>query len=516
MNTCPVPPTNSSCSDPAYRAAHPDECAYFPDLILVPEYALTQSGKNVVYKAILRAHGQEVEIAQGITWASSNDSAAIVNQEGVATGVAPGTTSISAAWQDLAAHAQLDVVGSCQDTHQHFAILIDNSKSMGQGFSGSYATKLAFSKSVAADFCDTINYSKDDVSAWSFSTGDARVIDWGTDAGAARSAIAAIPSSTGTTNLADAMLDVIDSFPTTGVKILILFTDYEFSGTDPALIAETFKSTGGFLIVVATRAWGDPFVKAMNAASAGFLLSAYGTTQDEILGSLSGLKSFICSGSCNPPPGTAPMAQLNYDALINWEIVQDAPFERRLDLVGLGVWDIMPGNGLYLDGAGTATSPSDAFSPMKIRVRDALNVLAGKAYRFTVHIAGNNLGHVGPFESRQTVTNESDLGTPFVDETESIPGASQPFEPYDYEFTPSGNTTVKLIIELLYKQGNVGLLYDEITLLNVTDDVVVFYDNFNSEHPVTIPPSPAYYGCLSSPPGATGADPTPPTPRVVE
>lgn len=542
-----TPPIDSNCADPAYRAAHPDECDGFPILILQPEYTLTEPGQTVNYIVILIANGKQITLDTGLTFTSSNESVAEINALGVATGVSPGTCSISVTWEDLSANAQLEVVHSCQETNQRFAILIDNSASMGQTFSPAYGTKLAFSKSVAADFCDSINYSKDSVSVWKFGDTATQLYDgsdFGTNATLARAAINSIALSTQKTDLTSALEDVIASFPSDGVRVIVLFTDGEWTGVDPHAVAAAFKATGGFLVIVATESWGEFYQDMAEIVSGGFLLSAYDDTEGDIIGSLAGLKSFICSGSCSPEPGTAPYAQLNYTDFINWdasrvirdedgneidEIFPDDPGQELddegrpagyPDLVGLGVFDKQPGNGLYVDLQGTGASgypkPGQPFGYGRLTSKEEFEFEDGKQYRFTLDVGGSASGF-GTWTIRVRVGDG-------VDELITITqGAGQiitPFAPHEFEWTQSGNLTGRIIIEqtVISASGwtNVGTLIDDVLLENVTDVATMLEDNFDSENPTEIPQSPSYYGCIDTPPGAQDAAPNPPTPRLAE
>lgn len=540
-----TPPIDSNCSDPAYRAAHPDECANFTLLLLKPSYSLTEPGKTVNYTVFLRANGTEIELEQGLEFSSSNEGAAEINDLGVATGIAAGSTTISVTWQNLSAHAQLDVVASCAETNQHFRIIIDNSPSMNQAFSSSYATKLSFSKSIAREFCNSINYSKDDVAVSKFADDYTELLDWGTDADPARAKIQAISiAPTGDkTNLADALQEAIDDFPEDGVRVIVLFTDGEWSGDDPAPIATAYKEAGGFLVIVATRAWGDFFADMAEIASGGFLLSAYGDTEDTILESLSSLKSLMCGAECEPGVNEAPYAQLNYTDWINWdasrvirdedgnqidEIFPDDPGQELdsegrpagyPDLVGLGVYDRQPGNGLYADLQGTGApgylKPGQPFGYGRLTSKEEFDFENGKTYRFTLDVGASANGF-GSWTLRVRVGDG-------VDELITITqGAGQiitEFAPYDFEWVQSGDLTGRVIIEqtAISASGwnNVGLLIDDILLENVTDVDVMLEDSFDTENPTTIPPSPGYYGgCATIEPQSS--DPTPPTPRFEE
>lgn len=510
-----TPPISLDCSDPAYRAAHPEECAAFTILILAPDQGLIQVGHTIEYTVLLRANGKETTLTKGLEWTSSNVGAAVINSNGVATGVAAGQTNISVTWQNLSAQAQLDVVASCADTNQNFRILIDNSPSMGQSFSASYSTKLAFSKSIARDFCDTINYSKDKVAVSSFNDDYDELQTWASAATTPKSAIAGIALSTGKTNLADALSAAVDGFTgETGVRVIVLFTDGQWTGDDPKPVAQAFRESGGFLVIVATQAFnnsgsteGKWFSDLFTMASGGFLLSAYGATEDDILASLSGLKSFICSGGCTPEPGTAPTAQLNYTGFINWDVTAG-----RVDLIGNGLWDAQAGTGhaLYVDlqgtGDGNIPSPGEDFGLGQLTSKVEYDFAAGKDYSFSIDVGGSAAG-LGTWTIQITVGDQ--VFAPIT-----IVNAAAPFATHVFDWTQSGDFTGPIIIEQTVQTGhhNVGTLIDNILLRNETDDAVMLEDDFDSENPVTIPPGDgsSNYGCLESPPGTQTSDPSPP------
>lgn len=504
------PPVDLDCADPAYRAAHPDECRNFTLLILKPEYSLVESGDTVTFHVFLRANGVEVELFNGLTWDSSNSSAAIIGPTGIATGVFTGSTTISVEWQNLSAFAQIDCVASCEDVHQSFSLLIDNSKSMGQGFSGGYPSKLAFSKSVASDFTETINYSKDQVSVAKFADARELLEDWTTDTVAARAAITSITTTTEQTNLADALQGAVDHFTTSGisgVRVIVLFSDGEYTGADPVPIARAFRESGGFLVVVATRAWGDAFITLAEMASGGFLLSAYAASAARILSDLSSLKSYMCSGDCSPAPGIAPHAKLNYTEFLNWDVVAGC-----VDLVGLDQWDVRPGNGLYVDMQGTLDIPGGVPGLGAIQSKDEFTFTAGEDYQFTISVGGSTArGTSGLWSIRIRVGDELDVSVDVVI-------SNMPFTPNVYAWTPASTHTGRITIEQTFipvsATQNVGTCIDEITLENLTTPETLLYDNFDSENPTEIPPSLGYYGgCATIEPQT--ADPTPPV-RLIE
>lgn len=514
------PSTDDRCADPAFREANPDLCKSFPLLILQPEQGLIQAGGTIEYSVFLRANGTETQLTKGLSWASSNVGAAVINEDGVATGVTAGQTTISVQWQNLSAQAQLDVVASCSETNQNFRILIDNSKSMGQSFSSSYATKLSFSKSISRDFCDTINFEKDVVAVSKFNDDYEELQEWIDESAAPKAAIAGISGSNGKTNLADALSEAVSGFDgQDGVRVIVLFTDGQWTGDDPKPVAQAFRESGGFLVIVATRAFNDSgsappenqwFTDLFTMASGGFLLSAYSETEDDILASLSGLKSFICSGGCSPEPGTAPTAALNYEGFINWDVTAG-----RVDLIGNGLWDVRPGNGLYVDLQGTGDEgnppPGQDFGLGQLTSKEEYEFEDGKSYKFSIDVGGSL---AGPTTSGSPVWTIRVRVGDSIDEEITINAGNTPLTTHEFPWTQSGDFTGPIIIEQTEQSGhhNIGSTIDNILLENITDDVVMLEDNFDEENPIVIPPGDgsSNFGCLETPPGTQSADSSPP------
>lgn len=506
------PSVDPRCEDAAFADAHPDLCTNFARLFLVPDMSVIEPGDTVTYTVILRAGSVELEVEQGVVFSVANESIAVINDIGIATGVIPGVTTVTATWQGKTAHAQIQVVQSCAELNNDYVILIDNSKSMTQSMA-SAPSKLAFAKITASSFAASVNYAKDRVAAYRFNDDATRVIDFSVTAPPVQAAIGSIPSSTGKTDLADAIQDAADYFVeqgTTGVRVIILFSDGEKNdGVDPVPIAKAFKDSGGIIAVVATRAWGIYFETLNKIASAGFFLSAYAATESTIGPTLSSLKSLVCGGDCAPEPGTFPTAQLNYYGFINWDVTAG-----RVDLVGLGKWDVRPGHGLYVDLQGTGNFEHEDFGLGQITSKSDFTFEDGKTYRFTIEVGGSSShSAAGDWSVRVRAGDQLDAIVPVLN-------AIMPLTLQTFEWTQVGDFTGKIILEQYVASGhpNIGACIDEVTLLNLTDEVTMLYDNFDTENPTTIDPdeSYSYFGCLDGAVGTQTADPTPPTPIIAE
>lgn len=510
----PPPSTDDRCADPGFYAAHPEICAGYPVLILKPEYSLIESGKTVQYRTFLRAAGDEVEITTGLTYDIADNNIGTIDTDGLLTGSAPGITTVSVAWQNRTAHAQLEVTEACSAINTDFLILIDNSLSSTAGFSGAYSSRLSFAKEAARGFADTVNYDKDRVGVAYFNSSGSIVLEMSSDKSEIKAAIAGITSTTARTDLAAGMDAAMDYLNTQdNHKVLILLTDGESNqGEDPLLLAQQWKDANKTIIVVALRSWGQYFNTLYQIASAGFFLSAYDDTAADCIDTLKGLKTYLCSGDCQPAAGTYPTAQLNYSDFENWDV-----FQGQVDLIGLGTWDVQPGNGLYLDMAGTkgigGFNSADQIEPGGIKSKELFTIETGKTYRFSIDVGGNNVRRPADNASvRCRIMNDD---TTFLDYTITPTSDEMPLTQYQYEFTAEEDGEAWIQIEMLEDSvkdfPNVGPLIDDVIFENLTDDTVLLSDDFNNENLTEIPDGLSYYGpCLDTPPGAQSADPTPP------
>lgn len=515
------PGDDDRCADLAFYDANPEICAGYPRLILKPEYAITESGKTVQYKTFVRTGGNEHEITTGLTYSISDLNIALIESAGgLATGISSGITTVSveaAAFHGLHAFAQLEVTASCGLLATNFVLLLDDSKSMGQGFSGAYATKLAFAKAMSNIFIDSVNFSKDKVAVYDFDSSATQLLALSSDPVAAHAAVNSIVLTAGKTDFYQAMKSVTDYLALqTGVKCIILFSDGEDNGDFDSLpVSKAFKEAGGILVVVATRAWGDFFNFLYKTSSGGYFLSAYGATAADVALQLPNLKSYICSGDCPPTAGTSPHAVLNYDGFINWDVIAG-----WVDLIGLGLWDIRPGNGLYVDMSGTSYRPpnsldgppiGDAVGPFglsKMRSKASFPFVAGQSYKFSIKACvsfGDDLSDIIKIT----------IGAHLIQTQALLIGD---FVSYDWTFVPASSTSEKIVIEEVQRAApNQGALIDDIVLENLTTSTTLLTDNFDTENPVTTDVGyGSYYGCITTPPGEQTADPTPPTPPVVE
>lgn len=524
-----VPPSDDErCLDPAFYDANPDICAGFPRLILKPEYAITTPLGHVQYKTYVRTGGDEIEVTSGLTYSVSDTGVGIITEDdGLFTGFAPGIAQVNVAWQNLHAHAQVEVVAACDDISTNFLLLIDNSKSSKVGFSGTYASRLVYAKEAARQFVDSVNFSKDRVGVAFFNTSGSITLVYSDDPVEIKAAIAAIASTDARTNVLAGLQEGFESLDAaTGRSVLVVFSDFENNeGDDPVAPAKAWKEAGNVIVVVGLRIWGPYFNLAFKIASGGFFLSSYDATAADNIETLLGLKSYLCSGDCPLPVGEYPMAAINYRAFENWDVI-----EGQVDLHGLGngapdntaAWDVHPGHGLYVDMIGKTlpdTLGGAASIPEikagVIRSKVAFTFENGKDYELRLKVGGQNRNAAhGNFPVRVRIIRE-DNGDTLLDEEITPSAWNAPFEEFELEFTADADCEAKIQIQM-EEQGvhfN-GTFIDDIELENVTDTDVMLSDDFNNENLQTIESSYSVYGCLDAPPGAQVADPEPPTPPL--
>lgn len=505
------PSDDDRCADPAFAEANPELCAGYPRLILKPETAIVEVGATVQYKTYLRQGGSEQLLSSGLNYVVADPEVGVISASGgLFTGSTPGSSEVSVTWQTLSAFANVQVVEDCSALAVNYVVLLDISKSSKVGFSSVYSSRLAYAKEAAKRFANTTNLSKDKIGVVTFGAAGVTVLSPTDNLTNILSAISGVAATDEKTNIHGGLSkakEVLEAL--TGTKVILLFSDGENNeGDDPLLISTPWKEAGRFIVVTALRSWGTHFNLLYSIASNGFFLSAYGATAASVLDTLVNLKSYICSGDCQPTEGTYPMASLNYTGFANWDVYQGA-----VDLIGLGLWDVLPGNGLYVDLAGT-NPPVFPASPGGLRSKVEYSFTAGVNYRFAIKVAGNNVNSTG-IDNAEPV--KVTIGTMLI-ETITPTGHSMPFTLYEFEFTPAGNENAKIQIEMIgANANNVGPLIDVVVLENLDTSTVMLSDDFDNENITVIPITYGYgYGCIETPPGAQTADPTPPTPPLPE
>lgn len=530
-----LPPVDTRCSDPAYRLAHPEICPVEPSLIIKPGIALVCQLGSIQFKAFLIQNGEEVDVTADSTFTSSDLGIAWVGvKSGNATGVGGGIATITATYQDKHASAEFNVMGctggQC-DATVAMLLLVDTSKSMSQVFSGSQ-TKLGYAKEAAGEFASTINTTKDLVGAMTFNAAGSTLLDAPTaDAAGVAADIAGIAQTQQLTTFHDAFVAAIAELDATtaDLKVLILFSDGEDTtaaydeNNNPLTPIEGFKAAGGIVMCLGTRAHGPGFNFLEAVATGGFFLNAYATTGDTAIEYLKGLRGYICAGNCTPAGDEIEYRGVsNWAGWINWDVIQGV-----VDVLGNGFYDVLPGNGLYMDLRGSPVIGGNYDTPI-IRSKNAFSLNSGHVYRVSLDLAANQV-----VDRSDTVTLRVLAGAVVVlTQTISLPDYTQPIHTYAFSFTAPSDMSVKIEISQSNNTGTdlsetqAGVLLMRVRLEDTTDIILLLNDNFDTENPTYIPPrcgmGSVFYsghyaygyncygeGCLDSPPGIQLSDPSP-------
>lgn len=483
LGECPDDP---NCSDPVFAAANPTLCLNTARLILKPSAAVVEVLQDVQYRAFLWSNGVETELTEGVVYSVLDTSIALMGAgSGNATGIAVGITTVRAVWGSLSATARLEVIaeGGCLARANHFLFLNDVSRSMSAVFSNIYGTRLAVAKSLATAFVNDTNMLRDNAAVMSFDTTTAGVQGFTTNKTPLVTAIAGLATTQLHTNLALALTNAsayftAQSVPASG-RVIVLLTDGENNtGDDPVPLADALRAAGTIIIVVGLRTKNQYFSLLERIASGGFFINVLPSNITIADGWLDGMRQYLCSDNCQPDGGvTVGVGALNFTGWIHWDVTAN-----EVDLIGRNTggtpfYDVWPGNGLYMDDHG---SGSGFFGEVRSKTTFAFE--AAKEYRLTVQLAGNNRED----SARSTRVR---LGA-FLDETVVL-AYTAPFADQTWDFTP-GATTGKIILNGVENTGTnaaYGNCVGRVTLTNLTDNVVMFDDNFDGDNPQPIDPA---------------------------
>jgi len=475
------------CTDLNFAAAHPEICGANTDTIVIKPSALTLcEGKSVQLRTYVRRGTTETEILTGLTYRSSNQDIALIGAiGGNVTGLAQGISTISVEWMGKRAYSQVQVMAGadcCDDIVNAIVVLVDNSKSMSGEFGGLYATKLSFAKEAARKFVTGIDLTKDSIALYSFNEAPAGVVTFGGSAAQLTTGINGIPQAQSKTNIGAALEEAIQSVDaqvsgTSSHKIIVVVSDFENKlGEDPVPMAQSFFDSGGIIICVGVRANGAGFVLGNRIASGGFFLNAHSASVSDVLSALDGVKSYFCSGDCIPAGDLyASRASLNYTGFTNWNITAG-----HMDLIGTGsdgvsLYDLIPGNGLYVDRAG-----SSAQFASTIETKQAFAFTPGNQYRLTLRYAGNQRS---PAATGKELVTLGDVSEEITREW------NQNFTDEIIEFNVAANTESKLILQYIADaDGAFGYLLDIVKLENLTTGELLFLETWDNENLTYIPP----------------------------
>jgi len=541
------PPADPRCNDPAFALANPGICPAHARLVIKPGNALTCVLGPIQFKAFSVTNGVETDVSADTVWATSNDSIAIIGAtSGNCTGTGAGAATISATANGITATAVMDVLasagdgsGCCGAEHVGMMLLVDTSRSMSQAFGASYQTRLDFAEAAALRWVNEVNEHKDFVGLITFDAFDDILVDDLTqDKASVAASIPGISQTQQLTSFYDALNSAITSLNASSVdlKVLVLISDGEdtsagaangYQGVNnPVQLLSDFKAAGGIVVCMGCRASGRGFAFLSLLSTGRFFLNSYPGIESATLDYFSGLKGYVCAGNCNPAGDViVNKGKLDYNAFINWTVEGG-----HVDLIGPGLFDLLPGNGLYVDLAGSSTP---AYGTLTSRSTFALT--AGDSYRLAVDLAGNQRLDAQPYSVRLRVyymngSNQVDL----LNQTVVINDYLQPFQTYAFSFVAPAAVNATITIQEVGEPDQTGrppvdqffgLLLDNVKFDDTTTLVNLLTDTFNGENPVYVPPacglgttfvSGGYVsgyncygvGCLDTPPPQQSPDPT--------
>jgi hypothetical protein len=536
-----TPPPDTRCSDPAFALANPDVCPPVPVLAIKPAVAMVCAlHGEIQFRAFVSRNGVEEEVTDRAVFTSSNLNVLVVGAiGGTATGLATGEATVTVTYEDMSAFAQVSVLAAeddcCENITISVLVLLDVSRSMSQSFGAGYSSRLAFGKQAAFEFISGINFMKDSVGLMTFDKVTQAVLSpiaLGNEA--SLDALADVAQGQQLTAFTDAVtlaVSTLQAYPSDR-KILLIISDGADTttayteGDNPVQVIDDFKQMGGIVMALGTRSSDRGYGLLSRFSTGGMFVNAYADNAARALAYVKGLKGYLCAGNCQPVGDEyVPTGQLDYSAFTNWNVDVG-----NVDLIGAGFIDLLPGNGLYVDMAGT-TAPNKGRLTLKV----PLAVTAGRVYRLTIKAAGNQRVAGSPNTIRVQVTYPSGISTAYhLNNKVTIDDYTQGFKPYSWSFTAPNSEAVTIVIQqtdTIEGEDAIGLLVDSIKFEDVTNGTTVFEDTFDTENQVYVPPlcgvgttwvplleggmgymtGTACYGdeCLTEPPDAQKPDPDP-------
>jgi len=439
------------CQDPAFALANPGICGITPQLVIKPGVAVACDLGSVQFKAFLVTSGNEVDVTDQTIFSSADSSIAIVGAtSGNATGVGPGAVNIIAAYENYTAKAMLNVMSAtkdcCAGTTVAFEFLIDVTQSMSSAFGGQFSTRLDFAKYAANQFIGKVNSGKDQVGAMSFTEARQTVLaSIGTAPATIQTAIIGLTQTTDSTSFYKAVTAAVAALQASSAyrQVLVIVSDGEDEdpsdqtlADDPLVAASAFKAQGGVVICLGCRASstdnGFAFLSALSTG--GFFVNATPDNIQDAVNYFTGLMGYLCAGDCTPAGDVIiGQGELDFNNFQNWNVING-----NVDLIGNGFFDLLPGNGLYVDLGGTDT-PHDGLMATK----NTFAVTAGHTYRLTVSLAGNQ---VSPDDGSSVLVSVVGSGGVLLQHTVIVEYSSG-WQDYSFSFTATADDNVYLSIQ---------------------------------------------------------------------
>lgn len=491
-NACanvPLPP-DSRCADPEFALLNPGICPSAPTLIIKPSSALVCRLGSIQLKAFILAGGMEKDVTDDTVFSSSDTSVLVIgatsgNATGLSTGVSGGQAIITATNGTLTGTAQIDVLtqsqNCCSAEKVALMVMVDISQSMSQSFNSQYSTRLEFAKTVAKQFILQNNSQKDVIGVMTFDAlGSSVLAAPNASVNPMLAAVNGITSRAQKTTFFDAFTLAISTLNATPCdkRIIILISDGEdqqasYLTNNPIAALADFKNAGGIVMCLGTRASATDqgFARLEAFSTGGFFVNAYGTIANDALVTFDGLKGYVCAGNCTPDGDVyEPTPTLNYTNFTNWDVLTG-----QVNLLGPGLFDMLPGNGLYIG--------LDSY-PCSLQTKSAFSLQAGNTYRIRLSVAGNQKIDNG------TATLTITIGAEFT-QTIVIPKFEQGLTDYSFNFTVAAAVSDKIVLSGTIGSPAIaewGVLIDNVKLDNVTDGTQIFSEEFTSENIQYVPP----------------------------
>lgn len=474
-------------------------------LEVLPATAAVEVGYQWPFEAFAHYEdGTTENVTLQSVWTSADESIATVSStSGLSTGVSPGTVDITATFRGESDSGSLTVLHSCLDDAMEVVFVVERTQSMGSTSSG--ASRLQNVKDAITLALDGFNDENDFVSLVSFAgtytdqTEDATTDQTLTDEFDLFEDRLAALSASGTGSSIPAALAAAQTELTSSrhsserQRAVVLVVDGPGDVTDPGdtsteaaaiaasmadalTTANALKALGVKIIVfgyAVPEAYKATLTMLATTGYAWFYTDAPGFKRDMAL-----LANSFCMAT-DYYTGDCASAGLDFFNFVNWDVLRGC-----VDLVGRGsngvaIYDVLPGNGLYVDLVGTDSDNGiGGDTEGKIATKTAFSFTSGKQYRLSFYLAGWNV----PSPPTGTFTVLASIENVLAAKTITISDRLQPFTRYEYTFTAASTTTGRIIFDHQQSDpptGTVGLLLDNVALMNVTDDQVMFVDNFD-------------------------------------
>jgi hypothetical protein len=532
------------CLDLEWAANHPETCpgaASIVSLHVVPDIGEVDVGGAVPFAAqLVFSNGLTKDVTDGSTWTTTDTSIATVDPTGLAAGLAVGSTNVQARYKGLVDIAQLDVIAHCVQAGLDIVLVFDRSAGMADKMTtdgnptpgGLTILELAKRAATALVSSAYLTDGKDQIAVVSCAGiyREGQVTPYTPDStlhmrlSHVPSAILAATDNVHTGNcyydtapgqhntecatgigagLARAHQELIDHGRANTRKLVVYIgLGYEvFCQPDPPVVAAELVAAN---IEIAGIVTGPPFF--YHPCS---ILPSGGTTWDyvralvtcnlffgvEDLNDLANAFSACLSSLCaiqnagcvyyvapvvGPPAPVRYRDQLDYNGFINWNVTRGF-----VDLIGIDLWPLQPGHGMYVDMVGTDLlhpRPAEKNTLGTIETKRTFTLGPGR-YRFSLKVSGNLIYAGPPMGIKITI------GTLLV-QTVMVANWQQPLTEYIFDFSSPGSTSAPIIIKALQPEPisawvrTVGPLIDDVKLENLDTSIVLFFDDFDQENPL--------------------------------